>query len=840
VSAAPYWSEPVERLFERLGSRTEGLTAREAVARLRQYGPNALRPRSRLAGLRLLLRQFESPLVAILVFAALIAALVGDWTDAAIVLVILVGSGLLGFAQEYRASAVMEKLRARVRARATVLRDGRPVSLLPEEIVPGDVVLLSAGSLIPADGVVLEARDLFVSQSVLTGEAFPVEKEPGRSAADATLSERTHCVYMGTSVRSGTGRILIAETGTATSFGAIAERLRLRPPETDFERGIRQYGYLLMRIMLVLVLLVFATNVFLDRPPIESLLFALALAIGISPELLPAIIEITLARGARDMATHGAIVRRLSSIESLGGMDVLCMDKTGTLTEGVLALAEACDAAGAPSDGVLRLAWWNASFQTGLASPLDDAIREAAEAHTPRFEVAAKLDEIPYDFVRKRISVVVQPAGAPEALFTTKGAFANVLEVCSQVRDGTALRPLDPQANAHLEERFAAWSRQGHRALAVASRSVPLRARYERGDESAMTFEGFLLFLDPPKAGIVQTIDALERLGVSIKVITGDNHLVTAHLAAAIGIDGTRLTTGRELGEVHDDALGRVAAETALFAEVDPNQKERIILALKKLGLVVGFLGDGINDAPALHAADVGISVDGAVDVAKEAADIVLLEHDLEALRRGIVQGRASFANTLKYISITTSANFGNMVSMAAASLFLPFLPLLAKQILLNNLLSDIPAMAIPSDRVDEERIVRPGRWRITPIRNFMLVFGLISSAFDLITFGALWLLSRGVPELFRTGWFLESLLTELAIVLVVRTRLPLLRSHPGLPLLLSTLAVGALALALPWLPGSGWFEFVPLPAPVVATLLVITAAYAGASELAKRRFGLP
>jgi Mg2+-importing ATPase len=840
MSTAPFWSETAESLFERLRSRASGLSADEAAARLREHGPNALRPPARLAPLRLLLRQFASPLVAILMFAALIAALVGDWTDAAMVLAILVGSALLGFVQEYRASAVMERLRARVRARAMVLRDGGPASVLPEEIVPGDVVLLAAGSLIPADGVVLEARDLFVSQSALTGEAFPVEKQPGTCAAAATLAERTQCVFMGTSVRSGTGRVLIAETGAATTFGAIAERLRLRPPETDFERGIRQYGYLLVRIMLVLVLLVFAANVFLDRPPVESLLFALALAVGISPELLPAIIEITLSRGARDMAAHGAIVRRLSSIESLGSMDVLCTDKTGTLTEGVLALASACNAEGAASDGVLRLAWWNASLQTGLASPLDDAIRQAVEARALRFDTAPKLDEIPYDFVRKRLSVVVQPAGAQRALLVTKGAVGNVLEACERVRDGEAEAAFGADARARIEERFAEWSRQGHRVLALATRSVPARARYERSEESAMTLEGFLLFRDPPKAGIAQTIDALERLGVSIKVITGDNRLVTAHLAETIGIDDVRLTSGRELAELHDDALGRVAAESGLFAEVDPNQKERIILALKKMGHVVGFLGDGINDAPALHAADVGISVDEAVDVAKEAADIVLLEHDLEALRRGIEQGRSSFANTLKYIAITTSANFGNMLSMAAASLFLPFLPLLAKQILLNNLLSDVPAMAIPGDRVDTERIVRPGRWQMVPLRNFMLSFGLISSAFDLITFGALWSLSRGVPEMFRTGWFLESLLTELAIVLVVRTRLPVLRSRPGTALLGSTLAVAALALALPWLPGRDWFEFVPLPAPVIATLLAITAAYAAASELAKRRLGLP
>jgi Mg2+-importing ATPase len=456
-----------------------------------------------------------------------------------------------------------------------------------------------------------------------------------------------------------------------------------------------------------------------------------------------------------------------------------------------------------------------------------------------RFEQARKLDEIPYDFVRRRLSVVV--AEDDGALLITKGAFGQVLELCAQVREAGSAAPLDVERRARLEARFAAWSGEGARVLGLATRTLPRREQYERADETAMTFEGFLVFRDPPKPGIRETLDALRGRGVSIKIVTGDNHLVTAHLAREVGFEEPRMVTGRELDRLQDDALRRVAAETDLFVEVDPNQKERVLLALKKAGHVVGYLGDGINDASALHSADVGISVDQAVDVAKEAADFVLLEPDLDVLRRGIECGRASFANTLKYISITTSANFGNMLSMAAASVFLPFLPLLAKQILLNNLLSDLPMMGLPSDRVDDERIARPRRWEVRPIRNFMVVFGLISSAFDLLTFGALWLLSRGVVEVFRTGWFLESLLTELAIVLVVRTQLPIQRSWPGRLLWTSTAAVAALALVLPWLPGgNAWFDFVRLPLPVLATVLVITLAYAGASELAKRRFAIP
>jgi Mg2+-importing ATPase len=622
--------------------------------------------------------------------------------------------------------------------------------------------------------------------------------------------------------------MLVVRTGAATAYGEIADRLRLRPPETEFERGVRQYGYLLMRIMVVVVLFVLAANVVLERPALESLLFALALAVAISPELLPAIVQVTLATGARDMAAHGVIVRRLEAIENFGSMDVLCTDKTATLTEGVLALEAACDAEGARSAEVLRVAWLNASLQTGLASPLDEAICAQVARASPVLTASEKLDEIPYDFVRKRTSVVVSEGDG--ALLATKGAFRNVLEACA----------LDGARRERLEARFAAWSEQGYRVLGVATRALPRRARYDRADESEMTFAGFLLFSDPPKAGVARVLAALRELGVAIKLITGDNRLVSLHVARQVGLPVERVLSGREIDELHGEALRRRVGSTDLFVEVDPNQKERVLLALKKAGHVVGFLGDGINDASALHAADVGISVEGAVDVAKEAADLVLLEHDLDVLRRGIERGRAAFANTVKYISITTSANFGNMLSMAAASLFLPFLPLLAKQILLNNLLSDVPAVGIPGDRVDAERIARPRRWDLRAIRNFMIVFGLVSSAFDALTFVVLWLLVRGAPALFRTGWFVESLLTELAIVLVVRTRAPLHRGRPGRLLLATTLAVAAVTVALPYLPVARWFDFEPLPAVVLAALLAITGAYAAASELAKRRFGLP
>jgi Mg2+-importing ATPase len=832
-----YWSQDAAALFTALDSSAAGLSERAAADRLESTGPNALDVRARAGAWRLALRQFESPLVLILVFAALVAALVQDWTNAAIVLAIVFGSALLSFSQEYRASKSLEKLRARVATRTTVLREGAATRIPSERIVPGDVVVLGAGSLIPADGVVLEAKDLFVTQSALTGETLPVEKQCGVTNPHASLAERTNCLFMGTSVRSGTGRMLIVRTAGDTVYGAIAARLRLRPPETDFERGIRRYGQLLTQSMTFLVLLVFAANVFLARPPVESLLFAIALAVGISPELLPAIISVTLSAGARDMAIRGVIVRRLSAIENLGSMNVLCTDKTGTLTEGSMVLEATLDSSGEPSRDALLAAFVNASLQAGLENPLDEAI--AVKGRSLGLNAAAyrKLDEVPYDFVRKRLTIVVAEVDRPEPWLISKGAFANVLEVCTSVRVGATENPLDDDARARLNDRFAAFSAAGQRVLGLATKRIAAQPSYGRADESELVFAGFLLFSDPPKPEIEATLESLRRLGVEVKIITGDNRLVTEHLGRAVGFGSARVVTGRELNELREEALVRLAPQVDFFVEVDPNQKERIILALKKAGHVVGYLGDGINDASALHAADVGVSVQEAVDVAKEAADFVLLESNLDVLRRGVEQGRRTFANTLKYIAITTSANFGNMLSMAAASLFLPFLPLLAKQILLNNFLSDFPSMSIAGDQVDPEMVERPQRWNIRGVRNFTIVFGAVSSLFDFVTFGVLLTIFRADAEMFRTGWFFESLMTELLIVLLVRTRRPFYRSRPASLLLWSTVAVMAVTFVLPYLPFAGPLGFVPLSAAELAALTSITLAYGAASELTKRVF---
>jgi Mg2+-importing ATPase len=591
---------------------------------------------------------------------------------------------------------------------------------------------------------------------------------------------------------------------------------------------VRRFGYLLTSAMSALVLAVFAANVLLGRPPLETLLFSIALAVGLSPELMPIILNVNLARGAQAMARHGVLVKRLNAIEDLGSMDVLCTDKTGTLTEGVVRLAGAYDARGDGSTVVLEHAACNAALQTGLANPLDDAI---LEAHRPDLAAVEKVAEIPYDFLRKRLSVVVRDGAGTRLV--TKGAFASVLEACTTVDD----RPLDPAGREALRERFVAWSAQGIRVLAVAERSIDPQAAYGRADERDLAFLGFLTFLDRPKEGVGQALAELGRLGVSVKLISGDTALVARHVAAEVGMPAARVLTGGELDRLHDDALWRLAETTDLFVEVDPHQKERIILALKKTGHVVGFLGDGVNDAPAMHAADTSLSVDQAVDVAKEAADFVLLDRHLDVIRRGIEEGRRTFANTLKYVLITTSANLGNMVSMALVSLVLPFLPLAAVQILLNNLLSDVPAIGLADDAVDPELVDRPRRWDMRFIGRFMVVFGLVSSLFDALTFGALLGVFAAGPPLFRTGWFVESLLTELVIALVVRTRRPFYRSRPGTLLLVSTCALIAGTLAIPYLPLVGVLGFVPLPGTLAVALSLITAVYVLAAELTKKWF---
>ena len=834
-----YWARDASDLLGALAANRRGLSAVEAAERLERHGPNAVEEQRELAAVRLLLRQFASPLVLILIFGAAISLFVRDWVDAAMILVILLGSALLGFTQEYRASAAVAALRKRLALTVRVLRDGEARTVLASRIVPGDVIELSAGNLVPADGVILAARDFLVSEASLTGESMPVEKQPGAVSAQAPMSGRTNCAFMGTSVRSGTATVLVVRTGRATAFGAVAARLETRPPEPEFARGVRQFGYLLVRIMVVMVFFVLAVNQLLGRPALESLLFAVALAVGISPELLPAIVSVTLARGANAMARRGVIVRRLEAIEDLGSMEILCTDKTGTLTAGVIALDAAVDAAGAASANTLRLAYLNAALETGIENPLDAALVAAGEKAGLAAAGCAKIDEIPYDFMRKRLTIVLATADDPGYhRIITKGAFANVLGICTTLtRAGTEVA-LDEAVREDLESYFRDKGTEGFRVIALATKRVPAQERYALADEAGLSFQGFLLFFDPPKAQAAQAVRDLAARGVQVKVVTGDNRYVAAHVARAIGLDSKAMLTGEAIAGLRDESLWHLAPRTDLFVEVDPQQKERIVRALQRMGHSVGYLGDGVNDAPSLHAADVGISVDQAVDVARESADVVLLRPDLDVFRRGVDDGRRTFANTLKYIAITTSANFGNMVSMALATPLLPFLPLAAKQILLNNFLSDLPSISISTDNVDAARVARAQRWNVAEVRRFMIVFGLISTVFDLLTFVLLLNVFDATESVFQTAWFVVSLLTELAVLLVLRTHGPALRSAPSRLLLWSTVVVATFAVAIPFAgPLARAFGFVPMSWPLLGAMLAIVIGYILVTELAKRWF---
>jgi Mg2+-importing ATPase len=713
-----------------------------------------------------------------------------------------------------------------------VLRDGVERQVPSDQVVRGDVLRLSAGQAVPGDCRILAAKDLFIVEAALTGESYPVEKSPATLPADTQLAGRVNALFLGTNVASGTATAVVVHTGRATEFGAIAERLRLRPPETEFERGVRRFGYLLAEVTLLLVVTIFAINVAFARPILEALLFSLALAVGLTPQLLPAIISVNLAHGARRMAARKVIVKRLASIENLGSMDVLCSDKTGTLTEGVVRVHSALGIDGAERPRVLELAAVNAALESGFANPIDTAIRALGTVDPAAWE---KRDEVPYDFVRKRLSIVAAHGG--RVLMITKGALPQVLEVCTSAEapDGSVLPIAD--ARAAIDARCHALAAEGLRILGVAVRELATDAPVDRGDEQGMRFVGLLALFDPPKPGIDATIAELRRLGVALKIVTGDHRLVAESLGRAIGLTAPRLLTGPDLRGMTDEALvGRVAG-VDLFAEIEPNQKERIVRALMKAGHVVGYLGDGINDASAIHAADVGLSVAGAVDVAREAADIVLLDRALDVIIAGVREGRATFANTLKYVFMATSANFGNMFSMAGASLFLPFLPLLPKQILLTNLLTDLPEMAIATDRVDEEWIERPHRWDVGFIRAFMLTFGALSSVFDFVTFAVLRRWLRADTTEFRTGWFVESVVSAALIVLVIRTRGSLWRSRPATALLVATVGIVLVTVLMPLTPLAVPMSFAPVPLAFLPTLAVIVAVYGLSAETAKRLF---
>jgi Mg2+-importing ATPase len=824
---------PVDQLMETLHTSLQGLSSAEVESRRATYGRNEVVREKKLAVFRQFAAQFKNPLIIILLLAAVLSVFLGEFVDAMIIIVIVFLSVFIDFFQEYRAERAVELLKEKISTLATVIRDGVRQDVLLSELVPGDIITLAAGDIVPADARVIQARDFFVDQSALTGESFPVEK----TAQDRPGGEhdpRQQYLFMSSPVVSGSATAVVVKTGMATEYGKIAQRLTARPPETEFERGLKQFSYLITRIIFLLVIFVFFTNALFKHGVLDSLLFAVALAVGLTPELLPMILTVNLAKGALAMSEKGVIVKHLVSIQNFGSMDTLCTDKTGTLTENRITLVYHVDAERTTSAQVLLYSFLNSYHQTGLKSPLDNAILRESGVDIGRFR---KIDEIPFDFIRKRVSVVV--AENQDRILITKGAPEEVLKLCTRIPRMGVPEPFTGDWHARAVGLYETLSNEGFRVLAVASKTITdEKSTYTFDDETDLTLHGFVAFMDPPKENVRESLSMLHEAGVDVKIITGDNELVTRHVCSALDFPVTRIIEGSEIARMDSDTLGSAVEQANIFTRVSPPQKERIIRALMKNNHVVGFLGDGINDAPSIRAADIGITVDNAVDIAKESADIVLLKKDLRVLRDGILEGRKTFGNTMKYIMMGTSSNFGNMISVAAASLFLPFLPLLPVQILLNNLLYDVSQSTIPTDTVDEEYVLAPKRWNIGFIKKFLLVFGPVSSLFDILTFISLILIFHAPMETFRTVWFLESLCTQTFIIFAIRTtRVPFYKSHPSRLLVISSILVVLAGIAITFTPAGGLFGLIPLTLPYFLFIGAIVAMYIVVVEIVKKSF---
>ena len=818
--------------LRRLESDPEGLSEAEAARRLARDGPNAVARAERFVRLRLLARACINPLVVLLALLMILEITTGDARAATVMGLMIVLGVSLRFIQEARATDAAAKLRAMIRVTATVLRDGKPREVPLGDLVAGDVVALAAGDIIPADVRLLSCRNLHVAQSALTGESLPVEKalerDPGQE--QQPLDARNLC-FLGTSVESGTARALVVATGPRTYLGTMAGTLARPEAQTAFDHGVAQFTWLMIRFIVVMVPLVFVINGLTKHDWKEAFFFALAVAVGLTPEMLPMIVSVCLSRGAMTMSRNQVIVKQLDAIQNLGAMDVLCTDKTGTLTQDRVILEQHCDVAGKEDDGVLALAYLNSHFQTGLRNLLDRAVLEYSALHEKlAIPDTEKIDELPFDFSRRLMSVIVKPPGGGHRLIC-KGAPEEVFRRCTRFEVDGQTFPIEPVLLDDLRQEYEDLSKQGFRVLALAHRDFESRASYGKDDESELTLAGYVAFLDPPKESAAAAVAALEGRGVAVKIVTGDNELVSRKICSQVGIPIERVVLGAEIEKISDAELGELAERTSLFARATPAHKLRIIEALRARGHVVGFLGDGINDAPALHAADVSVSVDTAVDIAKEAANVILLEKSLLVLAEGVDQGRKVFCNILKYVRMGASSNFGNMFSVLGASVFLPFVPMAPLQILTNNLLYDFSQVAIPSDDVDQEQVVKPHPWSMREITRFILFVGPCSSIFDYTTFAMmLWVFDCWDPSrarLFQTGWFVESLLTQTLVIHVIRTqRIPFLQSRASPALLATTATIMAIGVYLPFSPLASALHFVALPRAYWPLLAATLFAY--------------
>lgn len=832
--AIQFHTLPSEEVFAALDTSMMGLPQEVVHQRRERYGPNDISRARKQSGVLRFLEHFKNILVLILLFAATISIFVGDIESAIIIFIIVIASVTLDFYQENKAGNAAELLRQKIISHATVIRGGQEQEVPIVDLVPGDIVLLYAGDIVPADAVVIKEQDLFLNQSALTGEPFPIEKHATPAVHGTPVNEAENYVFLGTSVVSGTATAVVTRTGMATEFGRIARTLVARPEETEFERGLKQFSFLMSRFIFALVIFVFFINALFRHGVLDSLLFAVALAVGMTPELLPMIMSLNLSKGAIAMSEKGAIVKHPESIQNFGSMDVLCTDKTGTLTENHIALTEYLDPDGRSSDKVLYYAFLNSYFHSGIRNPLDEAVIAHSQQDSGDFQ---KIDEIPFDFVRRRLSLVL--SHGPERFLITKGAPEEILRICTLIeRDGvvTSITMRDRDVVSSL---YKAKSTDGFRTLGVCYRNMGVdQDQFSVDDEQEMTLIGLVTFIDPPKETAQESVRQLAESGIGLKILTGDNELVTRKIASLIGLEVKSVLSGTEIEQMDRQALSRVVEDTTIFCRMTPVQKNRVINALRQNGHVVGFMGDGINDAPSLREADVGISVQNAVDIARESSDIILLDQDLRILYDGVIEGRKTFGNTMKYLLMGSSSNFGNMFSVAGASLFLPFLPMLPIQILLNNLLYDLSESTIPTDNVDRSYVQSPKKWDLGFIKKFILLFGPISSLFDFLTFFILLFIFNAEASLFQTAWFIESICTQTLVIFVIRTQVvPFYRSKPSNLLLGSTILVVAVACILPFTLLGRIFGFVHPPLAFFAMLAPLLICYLTTVEIAKRWF---
>lgn len=828
-----YATSKIDSVFNELASSKKGLSIFEAESRLNEYGRNIITEKKKIGIFLEFISNFKSPLIIILLIASIVAAVFGETVDAIIIAVIVLLSVILDFSQEHSAKNAAEKLKERVKTKATVIRDGEKKEVKFENICVGDIVFLSAGSLVPADSRIIEAKDFFVNQSSLTGESFPAEKTSDTIKQKLlSLSEMSNIVFLGTNVVSGSATAIVLKTGSQTEFGNIAAKLASAEDESEFDRGIKSFGYLIMKATIFLVLFIFLFNSLVKQRVLESFMFAIAVAVGLTPELLPMILSVNMAKGSMRMAKKGVIVKKLSSIPNFGSMDILCTDKTGTLTEDKIKLVKYTDVFGKDDEIILRHAYLNSFHQTGIRNPLDEAVVEFKDMDIKGYK---KIDEIPFDFSRKKMSVIVEKS--KKRVLITKGAPEEVFKSSKYYILGGKRIKLNEKNIEKIKEHYRDLSKKGYRVLAVAIKELKTKKNvYSKNDESDLELAGFVSFLDPPKEDVGSVLQELEKAGIEIKIITGDNELVTKKVCEDIGLKIKGILVGKEINALSEDALRVKVDKTTIFARFSPDQKNRVIMALRANGHVVGYMGDGINDAPSLQSADIGISVNSAVDVAKEASDIILTHKSLKELEEGVLEGRKTFTNTMKYIKMGLSSNFGNMFSVAIAVLVLPFLPMLPIQILLNNFIYDFSQITIPTDNVDKEDIQKPKRWNMKRVKRFMFVFGPVSSIFDLLTFFVLFVIFKASAGVFQTGWFIESLATQTLVIHIIRTKkTPFLKSTASWQLLVSSFLCVILGWILPYTPVGKFFGFSKLPVEILLAIMGIVIVYLIIVEIVKK-----